>query len=443
MKGGKRYVIDGQQRLTSITLILIFLNNLQRSRDDKVSLSDLIFSEKYSEKSYNLQIEDRINCINALYTDRDFDPQGSGESIKNIVDRYHDIELQFPPELKTKALPYFIDWLINNVIMVEIKTHSDDDAYIIFETMNDRGLNLTSTEMLKGYLLSKIDPIENIKMNDLWKHRIARLKEHDKEEDLEFFKAWLRAKYAVTIRPTKEGAENEDFEKIATRFHSWVRDNKEKIGLHQKSDFVNFVKNEFEFYSNLYLDILKTSSDFDKKLEHVYYVQSLRFPGSFYTSLLMAPVERTDDLNTRITKMNLVARFIETFVVFRRVNNHTTASSSIRYTMFSLIKEIRNKSVSELSEILKNKVSEQENIDNMSEFELDQRNKNFVRFLLARITHHIEDKCGIQSSFDKYFERDVDKPYEIEHIWSNKFEDHVDEFEQKQEFESYRNRLGS
>jgi uncharacterized protein with ParB-like and HNH nuclease domain len=33
--------------------------------------------------------------------------------------------------------------------MVKIIAYSDENAYTIFETMNDRGLNLTSTEMLK------------------------------------------------------------------------------------------------------------------------------------------------------------------------------------------------------------------------------------------------------------------------------------------------------
>ena len=57
----------------------------------------------------------------------------------------------------------------------------------MFETMNDRGLNLTSTEMLKGYLLSKVDSDEKkIELNELWKKRISQLREITKEEDLEF-----------------------------------------------------------------------------------------------------------------------------------------------------------------------------------------------------------------------------------------------------------------
>ena len=44
--------------------------------------------------------------------------------------------------------------------LVEITAYSDEDAYTIFETMNDRGLSLTPTDMLKGYLLANItEPI--------------------------------------------------------------------------------------------------------------------------------------------------------------------------------------------------------------------------------------------------------------------------------------------
>ena len=223
-KNGKQSIIDGQQRLTSITLLLIYLHHLQK---ESSKIENLIFSEKFSLKSYNLDIAERTPCMDALFHNKDFNPAEEGESVRNICQRYGDIEEIFPDELKKKALPYFIDWLIYKVMFVEITTYSDEDAYIIFETMNDRGLNLTATEMLKGYLLSNLNSDENkTKLNDLWKKRIADLREIDKEEDAEFFKSWLRAKYAESMRIGKKGSENEDFEKIASRFHSWVRDKK-------------------------------------------------------------------------------------------------------------------------------------------------------------------------------------------------------------------------
>ena len=69
-------------------------------------------------------------------------------------------------------MPYSTDWLIENVHLVEITAYSDDDAYTIFETMNDRGLRLTATDMLKGYLLANItDPSIRNRASGTWKDR--------------------------------------------------------------------------------------------------------------------------------------------------------------------------------------------------------------------------------------------------------------------------------
>ena len=51
---GNKSIIDGQQRITSITLFLIYLNHLQKDSNNKVAISELIFSEKYGEKSFNM-----------------------------------------------------------------------------------------------------------------------------------------------------------------------------------------------------------------------------------------------------------------------------------------------------------------------------------------------------------------------------------------------------
>ena len=115
---------------------------------------------------------------------------------------------------------------------MEITAYSDDNAYTIFESMNDRGLNLTSTEMLKGYILSRFgEAKDREKANQFWKESIQTLHKQSKEEDQQFFQAWLRSQYADTIRQSKAGSSNEDFEKIGTRFHSWFRDNLPKMGL--------------------------------------------------------------------------------------------------------------------------------------------------------------------------------------------------------------------
>ena len=67
--------------------------------------------------------------------------------------------------------------------------------------------------------------------------------------------------------------------------------------------------------------------------------------------------------------------------------------------MFSLVKEIRDKGVTELVQLFKDKVNEfEEPFDRMKELELYRQNKSFIHNLLARIIHHIEEKCGVQSN---------------------------------------------
>ena len=440
-KEGKQFIIDGQQRLTSMTLLLIYLNNLQKETSEQVKIEDLIFSEKFGQISYNLEISDRTECMGALHNQNQFNSSGKGESVKNIVERYDDIKELFPDELKEKKLPFFIDWLIDKVMFVEIKTFSDDDAYTIFETMNDRGLNLTSTEMLKGYLLSNIDTEKRkIEANNLWKAQIVKIKEIKKEEDLEFFKSWLRGKHAESIRPGTRNAENEDFEKIGTRFHNWVRENKDKLGLSDQSGFYNFIREDFNFFSKLYLKIYDASQNFQKHLEYIFYIHKLGVAESFYYPMLMAPISRIDNEDTINKKMNIVARFLETFHVFRKMNFRTTSYSAIRYTIFSIIKEIRDKPLSEIALILKGRT---EKLDGVQEYRLETQNKRYVRYVLARITNHVELQCGIESSFANYFSNNIVKPFEIEHIWADKMEYHDDEFIDKQEFEKWRNRLGA
>ena len=67
-RDGMKSIIDGQQRLTSLTLFLIFLNNLQKELGGKESIEPLVFSEKYGQKSFNIQVEERKKCLEKLFS---------------------------------------------------------------------------------------------------------------------------------------------------------------------------------------------------------------------------------------------------------------------------------------------------------------------------------------------------------------------------------------
>ena len=446
-KDGMKSIIDGQQRLTSLTLFLIFLNNLQKELGCKESIEPLVFSERYGQKSFNIQVEERKKCLEKLFHEGCYELQpDDDESTVNMTKRYADIGEAFPEEIKGSAFPYFLDWLKYNVILVEITAYSDDNAYTIFESMNDRGLNLTSTEMLKGYILSRFKEAKDREQaNRFWMESIQSLHRHSKEEDQKFFQAWLRSQYADTIRQGKAGSSNEDFEKIGTRFHSWFRDNLSKMGLKadSPSEFRVLVHDEMKFYLRAYLDILAAQKEEKIGWENIFYHSNWGIADSLGFALMLAPLKATDSQDVTRQKINEVARFMETFAVRRSINFRKFGASSIRYTMYSLVKELRGKDLDSLRALLNAKLAEMpEKWDGMAEFRLHGMNRYFVKFLLSRITGYIEQQSGASTNFSTYFANPGTKPYEVEHIWADKFEEHRDEFEQRHEFDNYRNRIG-
>ena len=340
-KGEASYIVDGQQRLTSLTLLLIYLRNLQRERAEQVNIDELIFSEQYGEKSFNLHVEERTPCMEALFEQQTFDPTDKSESVQNIVARYNDIEEIFPDELREDSLPYFIDWLIQNVHLVEITAYSDDDAYSLFETMNDRGLSLSPTDMLKGYLLANIDDTDKRNAaNSLWKNRVLELNERGKEVEPDSFKAWLRSQHSTKIRERKKGATAEDFDRIGTEYHRWLRDASDEIGLRESDDFYRFIERNFNFYSRQYLRLMDASTTMHPALEHVLYNADHGFTLQYM--LLLAPLRVDDTEEVVLRKLRLVATYVDILITRRLWNSRSISYSTMQYAMFLVMREIRN-----------------------------------------------------------------------------------------------------
>jgi uncharacterized protein with ParB-like and HNH nuclease domain len=442
----KKSIIDGQQRITSITLFLIYLNHLQKTLIKQVGISELIFSELYDEKSFNMTDEMREPCLKALFEHGAYTcKESDDETVQNMTDRYEDISQAFPDELSGEILPYFIDWFIEKVVIVEITAYSDENAYTIFETMNDRGLNLTPTEMLKGFVLSKItDNKQRIEINDLWKNQIQLLHQHGETADQSFFHAWFRSKYAVSIRPGKAGSENQDFELIGSRFHNWFKDNHKKVfKLNSSDEFYSFFRNQFPFYVKWYIAFKKAQTALDKNIPHLNYINHWGIADSLQEPLLLSSICLDDGDRIIENKLDLAARFIETFTVRRSVNYKKFSQTSIKYTMFNLIKLVRNNEIHSLENNLTNEINDLEyKWDAICDFGLHGQNRKFVKHLLSRISSYIDDLIGKDTSYETYH-HPSGKQFEIEHIWGNKYDEHRDEFEQEKDFDEWRNSIGA
>ena len=448
-KNGKNSIIDGQQRITSLTLLLIYLYHAT-GETMKEQIAPMIYSDSYGEKSFNIEVPERRECLQALYEDGEYILKPTDdESTKNMVNRYADICNCFPTdEIKGDVLRAFVYWVKDNLVLVKITALSEENAYTIFETMNDRGVPLTSSDMLKGFILSKFHRDDNRNaVNAQWKKDMLRLDEYDSNKGAEnqFFQAWLRSQFAVTIRQAKVNSVNQDFENIGTRYHNWFKDNYDKGLLADAiaGDIEGFIDRNYRFFFEQFIKIKEAEKTFRKDLEHVYYHQFWRIAPSLYYPLYLAPLTLNDDEETCNKKIDIVAHFLDNFTVRRSTNYRLFSASSLRYTMCNLARIIRGKDIDDLRATL---IQETEVIDDfdvaLPNFRLHGMNRPFIKYFLARITAYIEDGSGMGNHFVDYMLNPGRKPFEVEHVWSDHFEWHTDEFHQTEEFNQYRNTIG-
>lgn len=443
LAGRDNAIIDGQQRFSSLTLVLIYLKN----RLKKIGLSynvinNMIYSEAFGIQSFNINVSSREACMNALFNDLEFDISGVQESEKNLYNRYQDIVEIFPEQITDNMLMQFADWLAERVFFIEIVATTEQDAHKVFVTMNDRGLSLTSTEMLKGYLLSEIkDDITREKLNNVWKDKILLLKSIDDKGDEVFIKSWLRSQYAETIRENKAGAVNKDFDIIGGPFHKWVREEKVKLGLNSSTDYESFIK-LFAHFSDIYVLIRNAENAFNPDYKYVFYNAKLGF--TFQTQLLMASICDSDTIDVIKDKINLVSRYIDYMIVARVTSYKSVDYSTIKNAVFMLTKAIRRLDINTLKKVLK-KNAEELNFKPMEAvqgFGLNNFTKKYIKHILARIISYIEEQINVGSNYCAYIDMDTKNPFEIEHIITDHFEWFSNEYIDIEDFKRWRNNIG-
>lgn len=437
-----RHIVDGQQRITSLSILLIYLNNLQRDREKQVALQSMIYADDFGEKKFKLDVPERNDCMEALFNDAPFNTDDASESVRNLTARYHDLEELFPEELQGDALPLFVYWLLRKVKLIEIIAYADEDAYTIFETMNDRGLSLTPTDMLKGYLLANIDdPAKRLEADKLIKKYLVKFAEHGKETDSDFFKAWLRSQYAQKIRERKKDAKPEDFDLIGTEYHRWVRNHAAEIGLKTSDDFNQFVMRDFKSFATRYLILLDAANKRTDGLESVRYNADAGFTLQHHIAL--ATVTPDDDKDTAMAKMGVVADFLDSWLNLRFWNSKSNSYSTMSYAVFLVIRSIRGKPLADVRTILHDQLQrEMAEIDFSKPVVLSQYTSKAVHRQLARFTDWLEQQSGVPGKYEDYIVRSGKNAYEVEHIWANHYDRFADDFDQQGDFDRTRNHIG-
>jgi uncharacterized protein with ParB-like and HNH nuclease domain len=202
-------IIDGQQRLTTMSIIILAvlksLEDLVRSDAEKES------NQKRKETLHNSYIGtiDPVTLItnNKLKLNRNSDDyyrnyivllkelpiRNTNASQKHMRECFQWYYGRIKKEFKTGfELASFIDGIVDKLFFTVIKVSDQLNAFKVFETLNARGVQLSSSDLLKNYLFSIVDetkPHENEieELEKLWSNIIGKLGILKFEDYLRYF----------------------------------------------------------------------------------------------------------------------------------------------------------------------------------------------------------------------------------------------------------------
>lgn len=466
---GDIFIVDGQQRLTTILLILIKLFHLGKSNDtngmniDKLLGEKIYEEDKAGKKHFKISNKDRNKIIRKIFESETI----QDEDVKNItqfnlIDNYEVISKYFNKYFTTKdssfnviKYNYYIYNLTEKVLIIEQVIKNKEDVAMIFETANDRGKELEPHEVLKGMLLGVLETSVKEECNTIWNEALStffNLDQNYKNVD-EFFRTYFRAKYADN---------KSQYDSFAGKYHRNLLSNDKIIKDLDRttpSKIESFIKNEFVYFYKAFLQILKST----KEESNIYLASNYANERGQQVLLMLSALNYNDD--EKDEKIELIAKKVDQFyTIARLIGIYDSNEQQKEY--HNINRDIRGKSVAEIESIFNAIMVRHFNgrdipIESFNDvfqykyFKSASIDGRFTKYILTRIDYYLAELLNEQS-FAKQEKLYIithsgNKPvngFHTEHMFS--FNDKImaqftsddGEYDEKQ-FLDQRNRLGA
>ncbi|GAA6806170.1 hypothetical protein BTM505_12060 [Helicobacter pylori] len=186
-------IIDGQQRLTTITILLIALRNHLSDEVKRKGIEDdyLINSGKDGDTKFRLILSesDKDTLLSLIDKDR----RKPSEPSSKIMENFKLFEKWI--RKNTNQLETIFKGL-EKLTIVEIALEKKDDPQLIFESMNSKGIELTQTDLIRNYIVMETE-IEKQKgfYNKYW-----RAMEEEFKQNKELFDRFVRHYLTIKTR---------------------------------------------------------------------------------------------------------------------------------------------------------------------------------------------------------------------------------------------------
>ncbi|CAH8285890.1 uncharacterized protein DUF262 [Mariniflexile fucanivorans] len=448
--GGKEYIVDGQQRLTTLTLIalkLLRLAILDKEYFENLidTLKDCIYGkDKFKGNIFWIDNEKRKRIMQHLVENKDFTGEFESVTEENINERFKDISKYIDDKnLSKEKLKSFIMYFLERLVLVELKIEKDDTP-MVFEVINDRGVALKPFEILKGKLVGALDKADTEKYSTLWEDSITRL---SGIEDA-FFIDYLKGKFIFK--------RNADLEKaINNQYHRYIFESNDiadslqfrKKDKNHAKNIKDFIEDDLTYYSKLYSVIRRNEYEF------LSYNNDINDLSGQYQNIIAACT--IEDEKEQV-KIESIAKEIDRLYMLLRLNGIYN-SNNYQEISYQLNRDLQQKDISDYRNIFNNaieqRIKEARNLtqitslldyDRFKTRGYDNIERRPLRYFFARVEKYICDNT------EKTMENDVlyistktghKTGYHIEHILSRN-DENKQYFHSDEEFENQRNRLG-
>lgn len=168
-------VIDGQQRLTTLTILLAAIRDAIRGDDEREAdkIQDLYLSNHYATGTHFYTVMPTQMDRQAYQAVIDGSPEHAEEGL--VRDAYTFFQSRIKQssagdsECPPVDLRVFLDTVLSGIELVSITLEEDDSEYRIFESLNAKGTPLTQADLLRNYFFMRIPTADHDQAYDfLW-----------------------------------------------------------------------------------------------------------------------------------------------------------------------------------------------------------------------------------------------------------------------------------
>ncbi|GIM29185.1 hypothetical protein CPJCM30710_18510 [Clostridium polyendosporum] len=208
-------VIDGQQRLTSIIMLIATIRDLINNNQYKNVLSSLIYQQPNELMGVKESIRVKVRGKELDFFKKyvlelggteeacTLDEGELSEAKTNMftaINVFRNSFLDENGEVLHERVNEFIKYILQKVVLVVITTDSFTSAFRLFNVINARGLPLTNADLLKSENLRVIDEEIRNKYTDMWETDEQDVGKERLEKIISFIRAMkLKKKASTTI----------------------------------------------------------------------------------------------------------------------------------------------------------------------------------------------------------------------------------------------------